>query len=200
MDVQLGNLIERLRKEGVEEAQQVSEEMLEKARQEATALIQDARQEADKIVEDARREAEQHRENGELALKQAARDSELLLKGAITDLFDRVFKRTISASLTPENMKEMILKIVDQWGGSTGVEIILAEGDREKLEEIFFASLKEDLKKSITIRASMDISSGFRIGLKDENVYYDFTDESVAEVMRMFIQPRLKEILDSSNG
>jgi len=95
MDVKLDSLIEKLRKEGVEEAQQASEEMMEKARQDSASIVDEARKEAEKILEDARREAAQLRETGGLALKQAARDAELILKSRITELFDRVFTRKV---------------------------------------------------------------------------------------------------------
>ena len=200
MDVKLDSLIEKLRTEGVEEAQEASREMMEKSREESAVIIEQARGEAEKIVEEARAEAARLQENGELALRQAARDSELLLKTRITDTLDRVFRRKVSESLTPETMKEIIQRITDQWQSGTSAELTLNEDEAEKLEGLLFSGVREELKDSIFIRASNDISHGFRIGLKDDSVYFDFTDESITEALMAFLQPRLKAILDGQDG
>ena len=65
---------------------------------------------------------------------------------------------------------------------------------------MLFSSLKEDLRESITLKSSADISTGFRVALKGEEVYYDFSDEAVAEAIRTLLNPKLKEILDANNG
>ena len=149
MDVKLDSLIEKLRKEGVEEAQQASEEMIEKAREDSASIVEDARKEAEKLIEDARREMAQLQETGELALKQAAHDAELLLKSRITELFDRVFRKEISESLTPESMREIIVGLVDQWGKGAGAEIVLNEEQSRKVEDLLFSGLKKEVRLAI---------------------------------------------------
>ena len=200
MDVKLDSLIEKLRTEGVEEAQQASREMMDRAREESAGIVSGAQSEAEKIVEDARAEAARLQENGELALRQAARDSELLLKKRINDIFDRVFKRKISELLTPESMKDIVLRITDQWQGGPGAELSLNEDEAKKLEDLLFSGVGEELKDSVFIRASNDIAHGFRVGMKGDSVYYDFTDESITEALMAFLQPRLKAILDGQDG
>lgn len=200
MDVKLENLIERIKKEGIEGAQQMSDEIIEKAKGEADSIIDHARKEAEKIVEEGRNQATQFQENAELALRQAARDAELLLRAKFTELFDRVFKKEVSKSLAPDFLKELILKIVDKWSDDVNAEIILSKKDKKQLEDLLFSSLKDELKDSITIKVSSDISRGFRFGLKGEHLYYDFSDESIAEMLKMFLNPRLKQILDKEDG
>jgi len=200
MDVKLENLIERIKKEGIEGAQQMSDEIVEKAKGEADSIIDHAKKEAEKIVEEGRQQATQFQENAELALRQAARDCELLLRGKFTELFERVFKKEVSKSMTPDFLKDLILKIVDKWSDDVNAEIILSKKDRKQLEDLLFSSLKDELKDSITIKVSSDISRGFRFGLKGEDLYYDFSDESIAEMLRTFLNPRLKQILDKEDG
>ena len=50
------------------------------------------------------------------------------------------------------------------------------------------------------MKASPDFTHGFRIGLKGKDVYYDFSDESIAEMLRAALNPRLKEIVDIKHG
>ncbi len=200
MDVQLGNLIEKLRQEGVEEARRTSEELLEKARAEADGIIAAARTEAEKIVAGARTESDRLQESGELALRQAARDGELLLKSRIADLFDRVLRRSVASALSPDTLRQMIVRLVEAWGEGAGIEIVLSESDRAALEEQLFAALGEDLKDTVTLTVSDEVAHGFRIGREGEDAWYDCTDESIAGLLRMYLQPRLKEILDGADG
>ena len=109
---------------------------------------------------------------------------------------------TIEMSATPaltgnqynEKVKVQPSDVIDE--GMIKKEIVINEKDKDQLEKVLFSGVKDELKNSISIRVTSDISNGFRVGLKDEEVYYDFSDESIAEVLKSLINPKLKEILD----
>jgi hypothetical protein len=124
----------------------------------------------------------------------------LLLKERIDSLFDRVFKRKVSETLEPQFLKDLILTIVEKWAGERGAEIAVAEKSKKDLEKMLFSALREDLKESVTLKTSSDIATGFRIALKGEEVYYDFSDDAVADVLKSLLNPNLKKILDTKNG
>ena len=199
MEVKLESLIEKIKSEGVEGAQKESQEIVAQAKQEAADIVAKANKDAEDIVAKAEAKAQQFQANSELAIQQAARDGELLFKGKITDLFDGVFKRKVNATLSADFMKEMILKIVDEWKGSD-VKVTINDSDQDKLEQVLLSGLAEDVKKGVSIKPSSNVSGGFQIGVKDENVYYDFTDDSVAAILKSFLNTRLQEILGKKNG
>jgi V/A-type H+/Na+-transporting ATPase subunit E len=199
MEVKLESLIEKIKSEGVEGAQKESQEIVDKGKQEAAEIVAKANKDAEELVAKAEAKAQQFQVNSELAIQQAARDGELLFKGKITDLFDAVFKRTVNSTLAPDFMKEMILKIVDEWKGSD-VEVTVNDADQSNLEQVLFAGLAEDVKKGITIKPSSNVAGGFQIGVKEENVYYDFSDDSIAAILKSFLNTRLQEILGKKNG
>jgi len=200
MDVNLENLIEKIKKEGVEKAQHVSDEIVNKAKKEADGIVAQAKKEAAKIVEEAKKESARFQKNAELALKQAARDSVLQMKGKLTALFDHVFKRRVSDELTSDFLKTLILEIVEAWSHNPNIEIHVNEKDKKKLEQVLFQSLKKELQRSVTIKVNNDVAHGFRIGIKGESVYYDFSDESIADMLKTFLNPRLTAILDTEDG
>lgn len=200
MDVKLEKLIEKIKKEGIEEAKKISDSIIKEAQKEATHIIEKANKEAEKIIKDGKTQVEKFQMNGEAALRQAARDSQLLVKQNLLYLFDRVFKKEVAKALKPEFLKELILKIVDKWADESNVEITINKEDKKKLEAVLFKQLRNELKDKIVIRVSTEISKGFYIGLKNNDIYYDFSDESIAEMLKMYINPGLKEILDAENG
>ncbi|HDQ45587.1 MAG TPA: hypothetical protein ENN17_08845 [bacterium] len=200
MDVQLDSLIEKLKKEGVEEGQEKAAQMIRDAEKKSASILEETGRKAEQIIDDAQKKAAQFQSNSELALKQAARDTELLLKSRITALFDRVFKQEISETMTPEFLKDLIGKFLDRWGADAGAEIVLKEADLKKLEAALHGGVRKALKETLTLRPGSEISGGFRIRLQGEDVYYDFTDEAIADALKLFLKPRLKEILDGQDG
>ena len=200
MTVKLETLIEKIKKEGVEEANQAAEEILQNARKEADALLKKARKDAAGILEEAKSEGERFQHNAELAIQHAVRDSQLLLKERFMALFDRVFRQEVGEALSPDLMKELIIKMVEKWIDKTGAEIVVAKTEKKELEALLFKALKKELKESVTIRVGHGMTKGFRIGLKGEDVYYDISDESIAALLKSFLNPGLNAILDPQAG
>ncbi len=200
MDVKLENLIERLKQEGVEGAQKLSDEMLEKAKQESETIVQDAEKKAQRFIEDAEKQAARFQENTELAIKQAVRDAELQFKENIVALFDRVFKQDVAETLDPEFLAKLIASVLEKWAETSDAEILLPQKDLASLEKLLLQGLKNEAAKSIEIKAGRDLDSGFRIGLKGENVYYDFSDDTISEMLIQFLNPKIQALLEPKNG
>ncbi len=196
MDVKLDSLIEKIRKDGVEEAKNTAEQIVKEANQKAARIIEDANKEAQRVVNEGKGKVDQLRATAEADLTQSVRNAELLLKEKFNRLFDAVFKREVGERLTADFMKEIILKIVEAWAKDEEKDIILSEENKKNLEAVLFSGIKTDLKKGITLKVGADVASGFRIGLKGSDVYYDFSDAAIADLLKSLINPNLKAILD----
>ncbi len=198
MESKLEHLIEKIKTDGIEEAKKSTDEIIKTARREAGSIIKKAQEDAEKIVAEAGKQAEKLQSNAESALKQAARDTVLVTKEKLIKLFDMVFQKELGTALSPDFIKELILKIVEHWSDSAKLEVLVSEKDLEKLRELMFVKSRSELKDTVTIKVDKGISKGFRVGLKDNNVYYDFTDESIAEFLAELLNPGIREILDKA--
>jgi len=195
MDVKLDNLIAKLKEEGVEGAQKAADAILAKAKADAEALTEKAKKTAELREKEAEVKAAQFQRNAELAVKQAGRDAELLLKEQITALFDRVFKHEVGEVMDAEFLKGLILEIVQSWGKAEGVEVEVNEARVKKLEAVLMDGVKKEIEAGVTLKPSTDLAAGFRIGVKDEDLYYDFSDDSIAELLRAFLNHRINSIM-----
>ena len=74
MEIQLQELIEQIKKDGVEAAEAQAEAILKSAKEEAERIISDAKALADKIMSDAKNENERTVKSGEDAIRQAGRN------------------------------------------------------------------------------------------------------------------------------
>ncbi|MGB3112891.1 MAG: V-type ATP synthase subunit E [Candidatus Omnitrophota bacterium] len=197
MEMELKTIIEKIKQEGVGEAEKKAAHIIETAQAGAKRVLDQAREERAAIIKKAEQEAAKLRDNGEKALSQASRDVLLSLREQIIELFDKVVKREVAAQLTPDVLKEMILKLVEKFEKEEklDLEILLSKKEKKDLEEAVFSALKGEMKKGVTIKISPVIEHGFFIGEKDKGSYYDFTDEAIAEAFMAYLNPKIVDIL-----
>ncbi|MDO9548241.1 MAG: hypothetical protein Q7J65_04675 [Candidatus Marinimicrobia bacterium] len=198
MESKLEHLIEKIKTDGIAEARKSAAEITDIARKEADGILKKAKADGEKIIADAGKEADKLKANSETALKQASRDTVLVTKEKLLKLFDAAFKKELGSMLSPEFAKELIVKIVDSWGKDKNLDILVSEKDLKQLQDLVFARGRAGLKDSVAIKVDKGISKGFRVGLKDNDVYYDFTDESIAEFLGEFLNPGIRAILDKA--
>ncbi len=197
MEMQLQNIIDKIKKEGVEQAKSESDKLIKEAQAKAKSIIQEAENKKQEILKSAEKETLNFKNNAQDSLKQTLRDTLLALREKITGLFDVVVKREIRSALTPEVVSGMVLKIVENFKKDKEIklEILLSAEDKQKIEELALGSLSQELKKDIVFKVSHSLNKGFRIGVKDGNSYYDFSDEALLEAFTNYLNPKLVEIL-----
>ena len=200
MEANLENLIDKIKVEGIQEAEKEAEEKIERAEERSREIIEEAEEEAEEIVKEAEREAEQLRESGEEALKQAQRDTILVTKERITDLLDKIFKAQIRETLTPEFTRKLIMEVVAALGEDEKYEISVSKEDKDRLVEMLFGEAQSELDdERIDLLPEREVSKGIRVSVKDEDVYYDFTDEGLANYLNEFLNPAIQEVLESND-
>ena len=74
MEVQLQELIDRIKKEGVEAAETEAEAILKSAKEKAEQIISDAQAQADKILLNSKAENDRMLKSSEDAIRQAGRN------------------------------------------------------------------------------------------------------------------------------
>ncbi len=202
MAMDLKNLIEKVKKDGIEEAERQKSEILKKAEEEAAQIKNEAEKEKKSILDKAEKEAEKMQKNAEDAMKQAARDLILSLRDRITVLFDGVVKHKVSEELGSDNLKEIVItlaeKFIESEGGPT--EILLNEQQKKDLEESLLSSFQKKLSEGVEIKADKDLKNGFKIGKKGTHSFYDFSDEAVSEAFYRFLNPMIRELLKKESG
>lgn len=195
MNVKLDSLIEKIKSDGVDAAKKQADKILADTRKTADAIIKEANTEAEKARKKAEADAEAYRKNAETAIKQAARDTVLVLKEKIGEMFEQVLMTDIAKTLDKEILYELILKLAQAWAEEGDLEVLVNEKDAEALQVQLKRSLSANLKDGLDLRVDKKIEHGFRIGKKGENLYCDFTDESILEALRIFLNPKLAELL-----
>jgi V/A-type H+/Na+-transporting ATPase subunit E len=199
MELQLKDIIEKIKAEGIESAQAQADEILNETRKKADRIIEEARQKADGIIKDAEEKAAKREEAGRQALVQAGRDLVLRVQQKLHALFSAVIDDSVQSSFTGKTLENAIVSLASHWKEEDEApRIELPEKEFKELEGSLRARLAETLKGGVEIKPFDDIKAGFRVSEKDGSSYYDFSSAGVAEVLQRFLNPRLAEIMKSS--
>ena len=89
MDVQLQELIDKIKKDGVASAEASAAEILADAEKKARAVVSDAEQKADGIIKNAKAETERMEKASEDAIAQAGRNMILSFRDSLTAELNR---------------------------------------------------------------------------------------------------------------
>jgi len=199
MSIQVKELIDKIKNEGVIAAETEAGKIVSKAEEKAAQLIKDAQAKAESYKAQSEKEIEQQKAAGIAAIKQAARDVLIGLDKQLRKRFDAVIIESIDTALTTSLTEKIIVDMVNAWAekGEEGIRVVLSAKDAKKLEESLKGKLSQSLKSGVEIIPSAKFDKGFRIG-GTSGVLYDFSKESIAEVLSQALSPDLAAALKDS--
>ena len=199
MSQHVQELIDKIKTEGLQAADQKAKEIEDNARANAQKIIADAHAQAQHIIADARAQAQKTHESTEMALKQSARDTLLALKKEIEGVLRKVISKQIKDSLSPEQLSDIIGEIIKGSVKSNlvdnDIEITLNADDLEKLKDGFIAKLQKEIKQPMTFKSSDGISSGFTISFDEGKSCFDFSEASLIEYLGSYLNAQVASLL-----
>lgn len=196
MAEEIKDLIEKIQQEGVRAAEDKAKEIENQAKRQAEEIIKKAKLEAGKLIREAKEEIAKSQESSKILLKQAGRDLIISLKKEINKILDKLILSNVRQALSPEELAKILSSLIKNYSAKENVIISLNKEDLRKLEKGLLDTLKEEVKKGITLRPSDDIQAGFIISYDSGKSYYDFTDTALTEYIGSYLKPKLKEILE----
>ena len=198
MEVQLQELIEQIKKDGVETAEEEAKAIVEAAKSDAEKIIADAQAQADKILSLARTETERMTKSSEDAIRQAGRNLLISFRESVTRELNAIIGENVTAVYSSDAFAELIISIVESWANKPDAEdiaVILNTQDLNKLEETLLAALKEKMLKGITLKANDNFDGGCRFAVNNGSAYYDYSAEAVVDMLSNNHSPKATELL-----
>jgi V/A-type H+-transporting ATPase subunit E len=201
MDIQVQELIDKIKKDGINSASEEAARIKQKAETEASEILEAAKKEAAQIVTRGKQDAERFEKAGVAALEQAGRNLLLVFKDEVQALLDHIVAEQVGKAYGDEVLKAVLPDLIKAWGAATGSDslaVLLPEPSLKKLQDFFKGKLAGQLKKGVELKSDRNLEGGFRIAEKDGSAYYDFTADAVTELLCAYLNPRLAEILKTS--
>lgn len=198
MEIQLQELIEQIKKDGVDVAQAQAAAILESAKAEAEKIVFDANAQAEKIMADAKSENAKTVKSGEDALRQAGRNLLISFRESVARELKAIVNNSVSSVYFSDEFSGLIVKAVESWTVKPEAEditVILNSSDLAKLEEAILSSLKAKMLSGVTLKANDSFDGGFRIAVNNGAVYYDYSAQAVTDMLSNYLSPRVTELL-----
>ena len=198
MEIQLQELIEQIKKDGVAVAEVEAKNIVETAQAEAQKIIADAHAEADKILANAKSENERMVKSSEDAIRQAGRNLLISFRESIARELNAVICENVNAVYSSDALSKLIIKIVEKLAVNSDVgdiEIILNEKDADELQSLILSAIKEKMLKGVTLKPNNNFDGGFRIAVNNGRAYYDYSAEAVVDMLSNYLSPKITKLL-----
>ncbi|MBQ3007097.1 MAG: V-type ATP synthase subunit E [Clostridia bacterium] len=198
MEIQLQELIDQIKKDGVEAAEAQAEAILISAKSEAERIISDAQAEAEKIIANAKSENEKYVKSGEDALRQAGRNLLLSFRESVARELRAVVNENVSSVFSSDAAEKLIINAVECWTEKPDAEdltVILNGEDLKKLEAALTEKLRAKMLGGVTLKANDNFDGGFRIAVNNGAAYYDYSSEAVTDMLSSYLSPGITALL-----
>lgn len=198
MSEQIQELINKIKSEGVQVAEQQAKEIEENAQKKAAEIIAQAKKEKERLIAEAKVEAEKTKVSTDIALKQAARDMLLSLRKEIAQMLQKIVVAQIGDALSIEKMGEIIVAVALKYFEAQGIfdiTVAVSEQDLGQFKTDIVGKLKDQMKKDVTVSGSADIAKGFTISFDQGKSSFDFTDKSLAEYLAAYVNQYVGSLL-----
>lgn len=198
MEMQLQELIEKIKQDGVKTAEAEAEAILKSANEKAEKIIADAKVEAEKLVLNAKQQNERTVKSGEDAIRQAGRNLLISFRESVTKELEAILNNGVLEAYSPKNLTDLIIKVVEAWSKNTeasDISIILNSNDLKEVEGTLLSALKEKMLQGVTLKANDNFDGGFRIAVNQGQAYYDFSAEAVTDMLAAYLSPKVSALL-----
>lgn len=198
MDTQVQELIDKIKKDGVAQAENQKASIIKEANDKAAAIVKEAEDKAADLIKSAKAEIERFEKASNDALKQASRNMLLSFQSGLTAELDAFIKSECAKAYSHDTLKTLVTSVVTSWAKNTNaseLSVLLSEKDMKESEGAFKAALKEEIAKGLTIKADKNLDAGFRIGVNNGAAFYDYSAESVASLFTEYLNPKMAAIM-----
>ncbi len=198
MDVQLQELIDKIKKDGVSAAEKEAAKIIADADKKAEAIIKNAEEKAEQLKKDAKAETERMQKASDEAIIQAGRNMLISFKDSLITELDGLIKAETEKAVSKDVLSKLVPETVKAWVKNTDaseLSVLLSEKDLKALQSSLTSSLKAEIKKGLEIKPDKTLTAGFRIGVKNGAAFYDYSAESLAEMFAAYLNPKVAGLM-----
>ena len=198
MEIQLQDLLDQIKKDGVAAAQAEAASILADAKAEAEKIVADAKQQADKLIASAKAENQRMVASSEDAIRQAGRNLLISFRESVCRELTAITGEAVTAVYSSEALAQLVIQAVESWAkdpNTDDIAVILTSSDLQKLEQTILAGLKEKMLQGVTLKANDNFDGGFRIAVNNGSAYYDYSAEAVVDMLSNYLSPKVTQLL-----
>jgi V/A-type H+-transporting ATPase subunit E len=201
----LQDLIETLKKQGVESGEKAGKDIIDSARKQAEDVLAKAKAEAASIVGQAKEESDKQMKRLQSSMEIAASQFVNRLKGVIEEnLLTLPLQKELTGALgDPGFLKTLITRFVETYartGEAGDIQLLLPKGTDQELMTFAMELLTRCYGKAgsgdqlVLELDSQNVRFGFQVDKKQGNVRLDFSDEAFLSLFLSFLVPKFRDL------
>ncbi len=200
MDIQVQELIDKIRQDGIESASDSARKIREEAQADAKKTVEAARKEAESLLEKAKADVVKMEASSREALEQASRNCLIALRSRLEAVFAAVTVRETGTAMSADLIAKVLPELLSKWSAtnSEAPDLLLPEAAMNDMEKALRAALSAELSKGLVIRPVKNLDAGFRLAAKEGGLWWDYSAEALGEVLAAYLNPRLAETVRSA--
>ncbi|MDI6797791.1 MAG: hypothetical protein QMD09_12640 [Desulfatibacillaceae bacterium] len=193
----LSPLLEKIKKEGVEEGLRLKQGIEEKAQEQAHAILSQAKAQAEKIVEDAKAERQRQEAAFAFSMKNAGRDLVASVRHQVELVASRILLQEVTKALDISFVQTLIVKALDSFlkDDQQDIALLVNPDYLEQLEQGIRQALGGQMAAGVTLKPVKSVQAGFRLALENGRIIYDVTDTAIAEMLSAHLTPKVAAFL-----
>ena len=197
MAEELQGLLNRIQEDGLQKSEAQKAKIIADAQEKAAAIVAEAEEKAARLQKEAEAASRALEDKAVAAIRQAARDIVIALKSELQERLRDVVRSCSAQAMTPGVMAGLINEMARAYAnnGADRIDVLLPETSRALLEEALKGSLAEDLRERTKILGGGDFASGLQIGFRDGDVFLDFSDDALADLICSYVGPKLAALM-----
>ena len=182
MELQIKDLVESIKKEGVDTAKAEAEAIIADANKKAADIVSKAESQARLAKETSEREIALLKENALVSAEQAKRDAVLSFKAAIQSEYEKILSANVDKALSDDALGALIKAVLTDEDASKYTAEVSNVSDGLK------SLLADEIKKGLEIKPVKNVKAGFRLASKDGSGYFDCSDEAITQMLMPFFK------------
>lgn len=200
MSQQIQELINKIKSDGINEAQVKAKHIEDEAHKKAGEILNEAKAKAQKIISDAQQDTLKMQKAAEVAIAQAGRNSMLSLRKEIEVMLKNIVLKQVRDSLTPQQTVAILEGAIKQYvkENSSSAQITLSPADAQEIKDGLIAKLQKELKNPLVFKTSSEMAKGFAVSFDSGKSSFDFSDASLAEFLSAYVNDEVARILKTS--
>ena len=194
MEQQIQDLINSIKKDGIDSATNESKRIIEEAEKKAEAIIKEANAERDKLIADGMRQLEKEKESFSQSLKMAARDLSLSFKKEVEGKIQALLDEKVKGAFDEALLKDLLKTVIEaEFKGDVVVE--LPQEKKTAVAQSLAEELASSLRKGVELSFSSSLQGGFRVIAKDGRAFIDLSDDEVTKLLYPYLSSSVRDLI-----
>lgn len=200
MELQVQELLDRIKSEGVDAARAEAATIIATAEEKANAAQSAAEKKAAELERSAESRIQAMDKASRLALLQASRDTILALRQKVQSFMREAILASTSEVLDSAFIAKILPGLLDSMakGADGKLSVLVSPKVLASVDSALANRLSKELGRGVEFKPFAGLDAGFRIALEGSTAQYDFSAASIADIIASRVNERLAECVKAS--